>query len=115
MTLDVQGRTYRVRFEYRRGRVFGWPAITKSSKDARQNVTTTCKITETVGGVSQEFYGETKCHSTDKFQKSLGRRSALARAVKHIDDRNVRRAIWDKYFDQHRDGHNIGDLQTQEN
>lgn len=43
-------------------------------------------------------YGLAKCGVNDNFCKETGRKIALSRALKCIDDKEVRTAIWNAYF-----------------
>jgi hypothetical protein len=46
-------------------------------------------------------------HPSDPFIKAVGRRSALGAATSQIPDKQLRQAIWDNYFESHRDGKEI--------
>jgi hypothetical protein len=44
-------------------------------------------------------YGESLCHPFDNFNKEIGRKNALERAIRHLD-RNMRKQIWTAYLNR---------------
>jgi hypothetical protein len=73
-----------------------------------KRIFTYCEISEKVGDEFRGLAGDCVVRNPmDQFNKSAGRRMALQRAMWQIKDRVLRKAIWNEYFNQHRDGWNM--------
>jgi hypothetical protein len=86
--IDEKGQSIRFKFVY--------PAIKSHYKNKRIICVIQTKIDidwYTIG------IGCSQCHTVDEYDKGLGRRVALARALKAASlTREVRGKIWDSYF-----------------
>lgn len=47
--------------------------------------------------VVEQSLGASRCHPTDNFCKSIGRKLALKNAISHMP-RAIRRQVWEEYF-----------------
>ncbi len=105
MSIKYGADIYCTRFLYSSGEEKGKKALQDA---ANKQITTTCVISirrykeHTVMAT-----GEATRHKTDVFKKSEGRRIALARAARRLDNRELRQKIWDEYFANHKDGKGI--------
>jgi hypothetical protein len=88
------GVTYRVSFKhYNRMSVFIGDQI-KTRKGTK------CMIDRTKEGLpaSATFSGWAVCHSSDRFEKEIGRKRSLEDALRQVEDKEIRRALWEAYF-----------------
>lgn len=62
---------------------------------------TECEIVSVEGENIVEILasGESRCHPFDNFNKEVGRKNSLGRAVKTLD-RDFRKQIWTAYFNR---------------
>lgn len=108
MRVTVDNIQYRVKFEYwnnrgRRNSEFAGKALKDLGK---KRIETLCTISWTdADNIERRSVGSSIRHPNDKFCKMTGRRSALQKALaSDVDlDRKVRKAIWEMYFDMHKD------------
>lgn len=88
---------FRVRFEYSCNGKTG-PKALKNIRHKR--VATRCVIETKIG---EEWHktaiGMALRNPDDVFRKTIGRRIALINALKDIQNREVRKAIWDEYVE----------------
>jgi hypothetical protein len=91
-----------VRFTYRHGKKIGGLALNRLKG---RRITTEAEITtkDADGNIRVLAIGQSVRHPLDQFRKGVGRRFALQMATRQLPDKVLRREIWDKYFDSHRD------------
>ena len=98
---SVDGRIwYDVRFQYKTGKKTG-----RKNIDTKKNIATYCFISM----INENAKGSEKCQlvstgktvrsQTDQFDKYVGRKLALKRALEEID-RDTRRIFWNTYFEE---------------
>jgi len=59
---------------------------------------TNCYILDSEG--KEVSVGEAFCSLQDIYNKAVGRKISLTRALSAFDDKNFRRFVWQKYFDK---------------
>jgi hypothetical protein len=102
MNINFNNQSYRVRFAYTDGKNTGRKALQKIHN--RRIVTSATVQTKQGEEWIDLATGESIRNKHDIFDKALGRRMALGNATKQLGNKPLQRAIWDVYFDQHRDG-----------
>ncbi len=116
MVFGFANATYRVRFEYDNGSKRGRAALSNihkkrivtsacvEVKTGTQTVTLTDGAQKQVGVWTPLAVGDSVRDKHDIFNKGKGRRKALGRATCQLGNKALQRAVWDAYFDNHRDG-----------
>jgi hypothetical protein len=120
MDFVVDGKAVRIRFLYegedKDGQIQSGGQALTNIKEKR--IRTFCEIATKNQTEGSEFAGiagdYTIRHPNDPFNKGVGRRTALARTLWQIKDKNIRAAIWQHYFKSHNDRRGIINTQTQE-
>jgi hypothetical protein len=120
MDFKTNGKVLRIRFLYEsvnRDGVIEYGGRALTSLEGKR-IFTYCEVSIKDDAEGSEFVGIAgDCairHPNDKFNKGLGRRTALSRTLWQIKDRELRAAIWKSYLKNHNDRINTYEPAKQE-
>jgi len=97
ITISLSTRTLGIEFTHNRGHLI--EVVDRSKKLVETNGYTECEVVEIVGNHKRALsIGRASCSLHDQFNKEIGRRIALTRALKEAElEREDRKTVWTVY------------------